>query len=196
MVSRIIPRIPPPEAEQSKSQGNEHIEGGAPAPVDCDHGHQRLGRGGAQGQSGTGYGIGQCPVTDRKPALYGRRLHRVHGRVGGPQYKAHQHQNRHDTGAGLDQRARQQAGQGRSCHAQQPDGHQSAPGTKAGTGDTAWQLEQGVAPDKAGEDPTHLKLAQGQLGHHELTRHVDVLAHQVGQEAEHEQDGEESPAHG
>ena len=112
MVSRIIPRIPPPQAEQSKSQGNEHIEGGAPAPVDCDHGHQRLGRGGAQGQSGTGYGIGQCPVTDRKPALYGRRLHRVHGRVGGPQYKAHQHQNRHDTGAGLDQRARQQAGQG------------------------------------------------------------------------------------
>ena len=112
------------------------------------------------------------------------RLNRVYRRVGDAHEKPHHQQATDYSRAGRKHLTREPSGQTGGDDPDYPCAGQRQPGPEQFAEYPTRQLTQGVAPNKCGIDPAHLDFADAELGHHEFARHVDVLAHQVREEAE------------
>ena len=116
-------------------------------------------------------------MPNREPALHHSRLNRVDRRVGDAHKKPHHQQTTDHSHAGCKHFTRQPSGQtcgGDPDHTRTSQRH---PWAKQFAEYPARQLAEGIAPYEGSINPAHLDLADAELGHHELARHVDVLAH-------------------
>ena len=112
-----------------------------------------------------------------EPAFHYSRLNRVNRGVGDPDEESHYQQTTEYSRAGCKYLTRKPSGQ--TC-ADDPDHTRTSqchPWAKQFAEYPARQLAEGIAPYEGSINPAHLDLADAELGHHELARHVDVLAH-------------------
>ena len=119
-----------------------------------------------------------------EPTLHHSRLNRVDRRVGDAHEKPHHQQTTDHSRTGGKHLTREPSGQSGGDDPDYPCAGQRHPWPEQLAEYASRQLTQGVAPNEGGVNPAHLDFADAKLGHHEFARHVDVLAHQVREEAE------------
>ena len=113
----------------------------------------------------------------RKPAFHHGRLNRIDRRVGDADKKPYDQQTSNHACAGRKHFTWEPTGQACGDDPDHTRTGQRHPRAKQFAEYPSRQLAEGIAPYEGSINPTHLDLADAELGHHELARHVDVLAH-------------------
>ena len=194
VVSGVIGSVAPPEPKQRHAEGYENVEGRAPAPIDHDKRDQWLRQRGAQREACAAHRVGQCPVTHGEPALYDRGLNGIDRRVCDAHEKSHHNQTGDDARARDKDLPGQPPGQPGGDHPDDARTAERQPGPQQLAKDAARQLTEGISPDEGRINPPHLDFTDAQLGHHELSGHMNVLAHQIREEAQQKEQAEKAPA--
>ena len=119
-----------------------------------------------------------------KPSLHHRRLNRINRCVRNTDKKPHDQQAPYDACASGKYLTGEPAGECRGEHPHDARAGECHARPKPLAKYASGQLAQRITPDEGGINPAHLDFADAQLGHHEFARDVDVLSHQVRQEAE------------
>ena len=194
MLRGSITRVPPPQRGGRETERRQHDESSAPSmgadqPRQCRCCHCE-----SDGQAAAGQSVRECPAPHRKPVFDACGHHWKNRGMRDTDQKLDRDQCRQDRRSRSHTGGRHHAAYRNQYAPRHCDERQRLARPDATTPNATGELEQGVAERECRHHPTPLDFGQTEVRDHARRCDREIAAQQVGHEADHGEQQQDTPA--